>query len=138
MSDRAPIEHATLGRLVYDGRLRWYEGTVRGLPVAVHDASLDDALALAARVVANLDAVRQAAEDRAVADLLPLKNEAWLDEGEPSVPEAEFRRRLQFESVTAFADGAELYFADGDLFWGHTVVVRMAADGRMTDADIGG
>ena len=133
------MEHPTLGRLVYDAALRWHEGhaTVGGVEVAL--AVSRGALVYAARVAPGLDGHDRAARDGAVAALLAVKNESWREPGEPEVTAVRFREALALESVVVYADGVvELYYADGGLFWGHTVVVRLGPDGRVEEADLAG
>ena len=58
-------------------------------------------------------------------DLLPLKNEQWLDEGEKPITRAKFRESLKIFAIEIASSGAyECIFQDGDLFCGHDLVVR--------------
>ncbi len=64
----------------------------------------------------------------AVAGLLDLKNESWLEPGEENVTADELRRRLQLEAISVDGHGEfEFWFADGGLFGGHSILV----DGSM-------
>lgn len=48
-------------------------------------------------------------------------------------------RRLIWESVVFDAEGgAEMYFADDDLFWGHSIIVSMSPSGEFHDACLAG
>jgi len=50
-----------------------------------------------------------------------------------------FAKRMTLESISINTDGpVSLYYQDGDLFWGHTIVVRMGADHAFKDADVAG
>lgn len=61
----------------------------------------------------------------ATASLIEVKNTGWLDEGQSPVTASEFNERLRLIVVAVEKDGAfELHFDDGDLFWGHTIVVE--------------
>ena len=50
-----------------------------------------------------------------------------------------FRAAVRLRTVSVFEDGsAEFYFADGDLFWGHTILVGMNKEGGFEGATIAG
>mgnify|MGYP000913203637 FL=1 len=56
--------------------------------------------------------------------LLDVKNSSWLEENELDLTENEFRKRLTLESITVMDLGdIEFWFNDGDLFWGHSILV---------------
>lgn len=75
----------------------------------------------------------------AVTKLLELKNDTWLGEDEAPVSADAFGRRLKLESVTIGRKGAfELWLDDGDLFWGHAIMIRGSLSHGLTDADLAG
>src|SRR5207249_3318350 len=77
--------------------------------------------------------------DFAVQKLLPLKNDAWLDEGEVEVTADQFQDRMTLDSITVYPNGSfEFWHHDGDLFWGHSIQVRGSLSEGPTDADIPG
>ena len=82
------------------------------------------------------------AKAHAAAELLALKNDFWLDEGESPLDAATFVGSLALSGVNAFPNGTfEVYFDDGDLFWGHSVRVDVEAGGLVhagRDGGIGG
>lgn len=60
----------------------------------------------------------------ASAELLPVKNDEWLEEDEDLVTEDIFTETIELSSVMIFSDGSfEVYFNDNDLFWGHSIKV---------------
>ncbi len=72
-------------------------------------------------------------------DLLALKNESWLEEGELALTASEFAARMEIESIWVASDGSfEFWYADGDLFWGHAIEIRGALSEGPTDATIAG
>ncbi len=78
-------------------------------------------------------------QDYAVAELLPLKNESWLDEDEKPITPEQFRSRMSLESLVFYPDGdVTFYHRDGDLFWGHCIQIGMNNRGDFHDADIPG
>lgn len=75
----------------------------------------------------------------AVENLLPLKNDVWLEEDEAELDTADFEGRMSLQTITVYADGSfEFWFDDGDLFWGHVIMVRGSLAGGLCDAGIHG
>jgi len=66
----------------------------------------------------------------AAAEMLSLKNESWLREGEAKVTAEEFAARLSLQSIRVQPEGTfEFWFDDDDMFWCHSIMV----DGNITD-----
>lgn len=80
------------------------------------------------------DAIRVATEQ-----LVTLKNGEWLGERERPVSPDRFGKKLSLIDI-AIEDGGHFVFDfdDGDLFFGHTVVVRGNLSEGFTHADIAG
>jgi hypothetical protein len=77
--------------------------------------------------------------DAAIKDFLDLKNESWLDEGESEPTQEEFAERMAVEAISIRADGSfEFWHDDGDLFWGHSIMVSGNLRDGPTDAGIHG
>jgi hypothetical protein len=79
----------------------------------------------------------------AAATLTDLAND-WQDQADdagssaPITPEV-FVERIRLSELSVAADGsATPYYSDGDLFWGHVILVDVEPDGSMTDAYIAG
>ena len=54
-------------------------------------------------------------------------------------PPTSFIECMTLESVHLLSDGGlELFFDDGNLFYGHTICVEVMKAGRVLDADIQG
>ena len=132
------------GRFTLDpySRDEWdAEVTLAGRPVRLSLPGTPEAVdpaALAAAKAVWEDEAEWAARvaDRAVADLLALAEE-WRDEGDPPIPEADFRRRVRPDAVGFEPDGRfEVWCDADDIFSDHAVVVRgTVADGPRA-ADI--
>lgn len=74
-----------------------------------------------------------------VAQLLGLKNDAWLDEDETEFNAEAFKSRLTLNSINVGADGSfEFWFDDGNLFWGHSIRVSGSLSKGPTFAGIEG
>jgi len=143
------MEHPLLGHLEYEEDLNWYTAKVtvdgRTADLRIHCGSRTDshseppALAHAVRFVATIDRLCQTAKECAVRDLLGLKNDDWRGDDEPEVDVGEFKRLMEIEGIVVHGDGsAEFYYQDGDLFWGHAILVYMRADGRFGNASLAG
>lgn len=136
-----------LNMLCYEEGLGCHTGTIEigGVPVTLRlYTDADDDLAPARRhareVLAEFDTYSRRAEEYAVQELLPLKNDIWLDEDEetPLTPQ-QFKQRMALEALVFYAEGdVTFYYQDGDLFWGHTIELGMDAAGEFLRADIPG
>ena len=146
MASRTDINHPQLGNLAYEEDLDWYSGSLpvdgqtAGLKVHCHGAEGEPpALPQAVRIASEIQRFAAAAKDRAVRDLLALKNDSWRDADEAAVSAEEFKRLMRLEDVVVYGNGrAEFYHSDGDLFWGHCILVLMETDGSFKDAHIAG
>jgi hypothetical protein len=145
---RAPVrlEDAVFGTFELDRRVDWYSATTSWgeVRIELHLAaeSADDierALATAHALARDRAGWDRRVQEFAVAELLPLKNESWLGEDESEFDAAGFLRRMRLQSITAYPDGSfEYWHEDGDLFWGHSILVRGTLADGPTDADIPG
>ena len=140
------MDHPTLGHLEYDEQVDWYsakvtvDGRLADLHIHCDGASGEpSAIPHAVRIARKLDPLCRAAKECAVRDLLELKNDTWRDEDEPELSVEEFKRLMELEGIVVYGDGsAEFYYLDGDLFWGHCILVQMDADERFDNAHIAG
>ena len=67
-----------------------------------------------------------AVKEFAAEEMLELKNDNWLEEGEEELTEEEFVKKMEINSVFIDTDNAvSLYYDDGDMFWGHAIVVQL-------------
>ena len=125
------------GVFTLDRRVNWYEakpdwcgGSIRLTIVAGVPEEMEKALAVARRLWAAQEEWQLRITNCATRELLGLKNDTWLDEDEPEVSAQEFARRMVLESISVQADGTfEFWYDDGDLFWGHSIMVS----GNLTD-----
>ncbi|MBW4438951.1 MAG: DUF2262 domain-containing protein [Pleurocapsa minor GSE-CHR-MK-17-07R] len=81
----------------------------------------------------------QRVSEYAVQELLQLKNNVWLDEDEAPLTPQDFVARMKL--VTISIDGGDslgFWHDDGDLFWGHTILISGSLHDGPTDAEIAG
>lgn len=137
-----PMNDAELGVLKWNEQLEWWEGAIRLTSpkdfelfvlarrslVAKRSITVD-----ARAAIARLRNTEEACRSYACCELLGIRNAEW---SEGSIIDAgEFKRRLEPESIVVHESGyAEVHFHDGDLFWGHSVGVRIRPDGSFQEA----
>lgn len=145
---RQPIslDDAQFGMFTFDRSIGWFSATTRwgGQPitlnlVAENRIEAERALRTARELRHAQPSWQERIERFAVERLLALKNESWLGEDETPFDAARFGARMTLESISAYPDGSfEFWHDDGDLFWGHSILVRGNLADGPTDADIPG
>jgi uncharacterized protein (TIGR03067 family) len=144
-SGKKPVEDPVLGRLTWDDNYDWWEAQVElkpGLAVEVHVTpgdGKDDVTAVAGgrEFIRWLRRHEPAARRFAAAELLNTHNGSWND-GEP-ISVRTFAGRITLEGVGIDSDGgASLYYHDGDLFWGHCIIVSVGENREFKHATIAG
>ncbi len=146
MQETVTHEDGVFGTLTLDRSVDWYTAKTvwNGHSVKLNCSveapdDLDEALQIARSLWRDQDGWKQRIEDFAVAELLPLKNDNWLDEDEAEVTADQFRSRMTLEAVTVYPDGSfEFWHNDGDLFWGHAILIDGNLSEGPTGADIPG
>lgn len=108
-------------------------GSVRvfvGTPDPQHDqtVTLEARTAFTRLVTQHAVFARKAADD-----LLAVHNEGWHHyENSPPLTSEQFQARLTLEGIHVTSWGlATAYYDDGDLFWGHTIIVEQEDDGSF-------
>lgn len=78
-------------------------------------------------------------KDFAVQELFELKNDSWLDDDEEELTSDQFKECMVLETISLDKDGSfEFWYDDGDLFWGHTILISGTLEEGFTDAEIAG
>ena len=119
------------GKFTLDRRVDWWETKYKwkekeiSLNVSAETEEIEKVIEYAKLVCLNQNVWTEKIELCAVKNLLDVKNSSWLEEDELDLTEDEFRRRLTLESIIVKDLGdIEFWFNDGDLFWGHSILVR--------------
>jgi len=141
-----PVTLATdlFGELTLDRSLDLYEGTVtwcdKEISLTLDDGDMpESALATATALCSQQQHWQQQAINCAIADLLPLKNDNWLEENQQPLSAEEFASKLTLKSIVCYDDnGFTFYFSDGELFFGHCIMVNGDLSEGITDASIAG
>ena len=140
------LEHPELGTLRYEEEYDWYKGQIKIrqsdiLIQLLTDAenSVASALQRATSLAGDLERYVRLAKEYAAEGLLQIKNETWLDDDEQPLTLEQFQQRMTLESIHIDSDGEISYYHnDGDLFWGHYILVTMDSENRFIVAEIAG
>ncbi len=146
------IEHPELGTLRYEEEYDWYKGQIKVLQFRCLDSdvsiqlSIDEegevasSLKRATDFVGELGNHAELVKKYAAQKLLELKNETWIDdEDEEPLTSTQFQQRMTLESISIDSEGEiSFYHNDGDLFWGHCILVTMDSKNHFIDAEIAG
>lgn len=140
------LEDSILGTFTLDRRIDWFTGTVVWDDTTVslnlsarEPAEVQKALATAHSLWESPNLWNRRIREYAVQELLPLKNESWLDEDEDELTADQFKDRMTLESITVQPDGSfDFWHDDGDLFYGHSIQISGSLSEGPTAADIPG
>lgn len=146
--DRPQFIETEYGVLEFSTQYTWYEGnlTIDDKPIYVlidmpegNDTGVDS-FGVFERVAKNLALIDETCREYSADELLDGANDWRADsdeEGEYS--RAEFMDLMELESFCINKDGSyQLGYADGDMFWGHSIMVDINVEGEIEYADIAG
>jgi hypothetical protein len=145
---RQPVVISTeqFGDLLLNREVDWFEGKIdwNGETVIINlekgeDGGIDAAIQTANVLLSDQATWKRRIDEFAVTELLPLKNESWLDDGEVKLTAKDFKTRMELLSITVGDDGRfEFWHDDGELFCGHSIQIKGNLEDGPTDADIPG
>jgi hypothetical protein len=120
------IVDPTFGQFELNKRFHMFEGIVdfggENIKLKLDGRNLDRCFEIARTLWNNADSWKQKAQNFAIQELLPLKNQFWLEEGQEELTVDTFANSLQLETIAISSNGSiEFYYNDGDLFFGHTI-----------------
>ena len=105
-------------------------------PAANH---LEEAWSTMSQLWNNESTWQQRVEDYAVAQLLETKNDYWLADDESELTPEQFKARMTLEDITIETGGEFVFWHnDGDLFFGHHIMIAGNLNDGLIDADIPG
>ena len=141
-----PLKAATerFGMFTLNRNVSWYKsndlcswnGQPASLTLDCDDKDQLSGLSLGAAIRLWDDEVKWDAAVRAsmVAELLTVKNESWLEEGQAELSEADFLSAVRLTSVSVDAYGGfDFWYDDGDLFYGHSINVTGSLSQGITE-----
>jgi hypothetical protein len=126
------ISTVRFGDLVFEPDLDWFMGTTlwNGQEIRivfpVNQKTINDsALAAAQTLWSEQVQWQQSIQTYAIYALLGIKNSDWLEDDEDELTAEVFGSRITLETISVATNGEfEFWYNDGDLFWGHSIVVR--------------
>ncbi len=115
------IENNFFGQLVLNQELDWYEVSKDGIEFSFANTALEQ-LNQNFEKTENLLLQLPDIESIMIEEMLALKNENWLEEGDKELSKEEFQKEIKLYEITTHEDGSvELYYEANDLFWGHEI-----------------
>jgi hypothetical protein len=137
------IQDEFFGALRWNDLVAWYESKIQipdgreiEVSIKVGDdgprASVEQARRDFPSVLANETSYRE----QTAAALLGTHNDHW-NEGE-RIDIDGFMARMTLESIVFYVIYTELWYDDGDLFWGHSIVANLDSELRFTNATFEG
>lgn len=138
--------HPLFGELLLDKTVDWFEGKANWLGSEIkiylsldEDGDSEGSIDTATKVFSECAEWSKKVNKYAVAELLELKNESWLQENQTELSPIEFLKAMSLESITFNPDGNfEFWHNDGGLFWGHSILICGSIEEGLYDADIPG
>lgn len=135
--------------MTYDEEMKCYEGsiTIADKTVSVH-LPLAEAAELPKMMSAMDKQLKGKFYEKAMqamySTMIKLKNEVWLGEDkdgneEPPLTSEEFAERVTISSISFYEDGsATIYCNDGDVFFGHCIVIETDRNGIYKKSNLAG
>ncbi len=129
------LESTEAGTMTYDEEMKCYKGsiTIADKTVSVH-LPLAEAVELPKMMSAMDKQLKGKFYEKAMqamySTMIKLKNEVWLGEDEdgneePPLTSEEFAERVTISSISFYEDGsATIYCEDGDVFFGHWILIE--------------
>lgn len=99
---------------------------------------LPGAKALMEKLIPMISEIDAKCRSCAADELLEIKNDEWLDEDEDPISREDFMEKLILRGAEFSAESVTFWYEDGDMFWGHCVMVECLADGTPDYAEMMG
>jgi len=121
------------------GETKWKKKPIRITFDSENDGVNKRSLATAETLWASQAKSNNRIEALAVSELLELKNGTWLKQGESEITAKQFVAAMSLTSVSVNSEGGfTFWYDDGELFWGHLIMVHGNSKEGPTDASIQG
>lgn len=132
------------GEFTLNRKYAYFEGEISGCGVILEtdedsDETCQRALASLTGYGTDLQELDEKLKRFAAETMLESGNDWRSDDDLPPIDEDEFASLISLTGLTFQSDGSlTAYYDDGDIFWGHCIVVNVDSNGNVTDADIAG
>lgn len=122
----------------FEASAEWCGNPV-SLMISSENAGTARALEVARALWDDMETWKQNVDAYAAAQLLPLKNKQWLNEGENEVTTEAFIDAMCLEWISVYEDGSfEFWHNDGGLFCGHSIQICGTLAKGLSEAGIHG
>lgn len=115
------IENHFFGQLTLNQELDWYQVSKNGIEFSFTNTALE-------QLTKNFEKIEKLIpqlgdiENKMIEEMLALKNQSWLEEGDNELSIEEFQKDIKLYGINTYEDGsAALYYKANDLFWGHEI-----------------
>lgn len=115
------IDNHFFGQLMLNPELDWYEVSKNRIEFSFVNTELET-------LTKNFDKIEKLIlqfsdiENQMIEEMLALKNESWLEEGDNELSKNEFQKVIKIYGVKTYEDGSvEIYYKANDSFWGHEI-----------------
>ena len=136
--------HTQRGDFLLNRQYKWYEMKTPDCGFTLDadegsDETCEAALAAYKKHEMNMPELDRQLRAYAAGHMLDTAND-WLgDADEGPITAEQFADRITLSELAFRNDGSiEAYYDDGDIFWGHCIIVRMDKNGVVKDAEIAG
>ncbi|HNX58970.1 MAG TPA: DUF2262 domain-containing protein [Spirochaetota bacterium] len=139
-SGRRPVDLPYPGTFTWDDNYEWWETELKSgkriVSISISPENPDDDISRYSGLIKWIMKNTKEIGEYAASELLENHNENWND-GKP-ITSAKFVSKLGLDSIHIDPDGISVYFDDGDLFYGHCIIVSIDHNNNFTGADIAG
>lgn len=140
--------HEKLGILILDKNLQCFNGEAKWenenckISISVEDEPMEKGLETIYKLIDPLNQMKKKIKEFASKELLDLAND-WLDDNEnkevDEITQEYFIGKISLDTVSISANGNfSIYFYDGDMFWGHCIIVHGNINGELNYAEMAG
>ena len=99
---------------------------------------METAIMLGNQLIDWYNVNRHNVETRIIEQLLPMKNESWLEEDELPWNATDFLNSIHLVSFLVREERFTIWYADNDLFYGHLVEVRVTSNFEVEEICLSG
>jgi hypothetical protein len=132
------IENDFFGQLMLNKELDWYEVSKDGIEFSFTNTAFET-LTKNFEKMEKLIPQLSDIENQMIEEMLALKNESWLEEGDNELSKDEFQKEIKLYGVNTYQDGsAEIYYKANDLFWGHEIQTSIDNEQKYESSTIVG
>lgn len=123
----------------YTGRIKWHNKEIEITVEKYIGKRLNDVFIIANEFVKEQEVWDKRIKEFVAGKLLKLKNKSWLEENEEEITVDKFIEKIEIESINiSLKNKFEICFDDGEIFWGHSIVVNGNLEKGPLKAEIAG